>query len=114
MVSFARSTCSSAYSSFSSSSDLKVPSSLAFFDHGMLRADGTWPGRCDCSCGRWAGAGSLPENSSGERAANSVGGTAADGVGRADGRHHVVAEGADGLVLRLRRVGRLGPLRDLL
>src|SRR5207245_1240362 len=33
----------------------------------MLRALGTWPGRCDCSCGRWAGASSLPLNSSGER-----------------------------------------------
>src|SRR5690606_10145557 len=51
----------------SSSLDLKVPSSLATFDHGMLRAVGMCPARCDCSCGRCAGASSLPLNSSGER-----------------------------------------------
>src|SRR3954465_14318178 len=33
----------------------------------MFLAVGTWPARCDCSCGRCAGASSLPENSSGER-----------------------------------------------
>ncbi len=40
---------------------------VADFDQGMLRALGTWPGRWDCSCGRCAGASSLPLNSSGER-----------------------------------------------
>ena len=51
----------------SSSSDRNVPSSLAALLHGMLTAVGTWPARCDCSCGRCAGASSRPANSSGER-----------------------------------------------
>src|SRR4051812_16717735 len=33
----------------------------------MFFAVGTWPARCDCSCGRCAGASSLPLNSSGDR-----------------------------------------------
>ena len=44
-----------------------VAAPLAFFAQGVLAAVGTSPGRCDCSFGRWAGASSLPENSSGER-----------------------------------------------
>src|SRR5664280_3389031 len=67
MVSLPSSTPAPSYSAVSSSSDLKVPSSFAALDHGMLRAVGMCPARWDCSCGRCAGANSLPENSSGDR-----------------------------------------------
>src|SRR5487761_302314 len=67
MVSLPKSTPAPEYRSRSSSSDLNVPSSLAAFDQGMLRALGTCPGRCADSCGRCAGASSLPLNSSGDR-----------------------------------------------
>src|SRR3954469_3934336 len=67
MVSRPSSSPSPTYTSRSPSSDLNVPSSLAAFDQGTLSAVGMWPPRWDCSCGRCAGASSLPENSSGER-----------------------------------------------
>ena len=44
-----------------------MPSSLAALLHGTLTAVGMWPPRCDCSCGRCAGASSRPANSSGLR-----------------------------------------------
>ena len=67
MVSFSPSRPASAYSLARSSSDLKVPSSLAALLHGTLMAPGMCPARWLCSCGRCAGARILPENSSGER-----------------------------------------------
>src|SRR4051812_46066776 len=67
MVSLLSSMPASAYSFASSSSDLKVPSSLAALLHGTLIAVGMWPARCDCSCGRCAGASRRPANSSGLR-----------------------------------------------
>src|ERR1700761_4770810 len=73
MVSFDPSKPASAYSLASSSSDLKVPSSLAALLHGTLIAVGMWPGRWLCSCGRWAGARILPENSVADRPDSVVG-----------------------------------------
>ena len=66
-MSRSKSSPASLYSSFSSSSDLKVPSSLAALLHGTFTAVGMCPPRCACSCGRWAGASSRPANSSGLR-----------------------------------------------
>ena len=89
----------------SSSSDLNVPSSLAALLHGMLIAPGMWPGRCDCSCGRCAGARILPENSSGERTSTRF--------FCADRGDDLVAERADRRVGRLRGVRGGGPVGGL-
>src|SRR6202012_4903953 len=67
MVSLVPSRPAAAYSLANSSSDLKVPSSLAALLHGTLMAPGMCPGRWLCSCGRCAGARVLAQNSSGER-----------------------------------------------
>ena len=105
-MSLSRSTPLPAYSAVSSSSLLKVPSSLAACDHGMFAAVGMWPGRCDCSCGRCAGASSRPEYSSGR--------AHVDQVLLADGRLDLVAERADRAVLVLRGVRRRRALVDRL
>src|SRR3954464_12295134 len=67
----------SAYSAFSSSKLLKLPSSLQFFPHGMLFAPGMWPPRWHVS-GSPGGDRISPVNSCGLRTSTSDALPAAD------------------------------------